>query len=180
MGRIQKEEKEKSRLLGEFAQRAGHVFEETAKVNEDSKKDMGFYGAEKKVGVPVPLLSVKPPVPRSYALRADKPLGAAPVKDTTATSTVSITADKEKFMAQKAIVGQWEEVIDQPQGEPIDAHIDDEPSVHSTKIVTSFTKEEIREEYVPEEKIAPNDIKETTSVEFIKRSAPAARRNIRR
>lgn len=185
VGRIQKEEREKGRLLGEFAQRAGHVFEQEADQVKGQVKLEGLYqkAGEAVKGVPVPVLSVKPPVPRSVAMKAQVPVGAAPAMKETQQATIvhAEREEKEKFMAQTAIVGQWVEV-DEDEAKLVNERrkVDEEAYPEDDAKPVYMNKELIREEFVLEEKVLPGAAPDTAPVDFVKRSAPASRRNIRR
>lgn len=167
VGKIQKEERDKSRLLKDFASKTGMVLEATEgkqpKVQVQTSAPSFYSKPAEAKGVPVPLLSMRqPPVPRALALKkgtTSEPVGQVPVvqeKDN--------KVDKEKIMVESAIVGQWEAVADVP-----------EPAREPSLVRTD--KRDITETFKVTEKVIES-LDDCEPVEFIKKST--VRRNIRK
>jgi hypothetical protein len=172
VGKIQKEEREKSKILKDFASKTGMVLEaakkQPAKVQVQSSTP-SFYSQPTEVKrAPVPLLSVRPPLPVPRALALSKTLAREPVGQApTVQAEEQITdekEEKERIMAESAIVGQWEVVA--------------EPSVVREEIHL-MRQEPISETFKVTEKIIESAVTdESQPVEFIKKTI--VKRNIRR
>ncbi len=142
VSKLQKEEREKQRILMEFKHSSGLDF------SRDISRQSSFYTKPfKETSVPVPLLSVKPPpVPKSSTMvssSANVPRAIA-VKKFDASVVEERKEEVEKKMASEAIVGQWEPV--QPRAiRPINefvvqekiARITAEEPVHFAKRATT-------------------------------------------
>lgn len=180
VGKIQKEDREKSKLLKDFTSKTGLLLEATqekqAKVEVQASASSFYTKPAEVKRAPVPLLSVRPPpVPRALALKkiASEPIGSigpighAPeikVED----KVKEDTEEKEKIMAQSAIVGQWETVSDSPLV----------PFVEPKVMRTDKREELITETFKVTEKVIESSPGEDgKTVEFIKKST--VRRNIR-
>lgn len=171
VGKIQKEDKEKSKLLKEFASKTGMVLEaaqrQQPKVKVQSSAPSFYSKPTEAKGAPVPLLSVRPPpIPRTLALKktmASEPAGHAPTVGSEE-QTKNEKEQKKRIMAESAIVGQWEAVL--------------EPAV--VREDTIFKREGlITETFTVTEKVIESPPKdESEPVDFIKKVA--VKRSLRR
>lgn len=169
--RLEKMDREKRKLLDEFSQASGVNLAAKPAGTTGAPAASSFYKQTPSApvgAVPVPLLSVRPPA----APRLIRPQSSAPPPGTSRPPATleDKKADKEKFMAQAAIIGQWEAVQERPappqnvQGDP-----------------SETPAEALAQEFTGREKISPIIPEDAgSSVEFLERSAPTSRRNIRR
>lgn len=165
VGKIQKEERDKSRLLKDFASKTGLILEASEgkqpKVQVQASAPSFYSKPVEGKGVPVPLLSMRQSqVPRALALKkatTSEPVGHVPV-----VQVQDDKEDKEKIMAESAIVGQWEAVVDVPVAPW-------EPTVNG--------KRDTDETFKVTEKVIES-VDDGEPVEFIKKST--VRRNIRK
>ena len=169
--KLEKMDREKRKLMDEFSQASGVSLAAKSTAVTSAPATLSFYkqAPSAPVGaVPVPLLSVRPPV----APRPVQPQSSAPPPGTSRLPETldDRKADKEKFMAQAAIIGQWEAVEERPE-QP--RKVQEDPSEGSCEaLAREFTGREKVSSIIPED--AGN------KVEFVERSAPTNRRNIRR
>lgn len=172
VGKIQKEERDKERLLREYTNKSGIILQETQKEQSTTSSFYKQPAVTKGSKGPVPLLSVKPATTQTAAPKALP--GALPINlaesktlSTDVKKTEEQKTEKEKLMAQAAIVGQWESVEEKPEM----------PEIKTRTETTKTSSDDLP--FVIEEKILPQT-KSTEAVSFVKRAAPASRHNIRK